>query len=156
QPAAGPTAGQGSVAPPTALPRRQVAPTAAPPQRLAYQPAATQRAADQSARAVPAPPARAAHQPAAAAPNLGSPKDFPEPRWRRPTAPRHTVGARQDGGQVESNATDARHVVGGNADNHDRVERMLSCMETMMQQMSELLAVVQKVASAIQPCSHHA
>ncbi|XP_046987156.1 uncharacterized protein LOC124576016 [Schistocerca americana] len=135
------------------LPRRQVVPAAAPQQRQAPLPAATQRVADQSARAFPAPPARAVDQPPAAAPNLASPKDFPEPRWRRPTAPRHTVGARQDGGQMETNA---RHVVGGNAANEARVERMLSCMETMMQQMTELLAVVQKVASAIQPRSHHA
>ncbi|XP_046987050.1 nascent polypeptide-associated complex subunit alpha, muscle-specific form-like [Schistocerca americana] len=152
-PAAGPSAGQSAVAPPTALPRRQVVPAAAPLQRQAPLPAATQRAAGQSARAFPAPPARAADQPPAAAPDLASPKDFPEPRWRRPTAPRHTVGARQDGGQMETNA---RHVVGGNAANEARVERMLSCMETMMQQMTELLAVVQKVASAIHPCSHHA
>ncbi|XP_049946516.1 translation initiation factor IF-2-like [Schistocerca serialis cubense] len=153
QPAAGPSAGQSAVAPPTALPRRQVVPAAAPQQRQAPLPAATQRVADQSARAFPAPPARAADQPPAAAPDLTSPKDFPEPRWRRPTAPRHTVGAQQDGGQMETNA---RHVVGGTAANEARVERMLSCMETMMQQMTELLAVVQKVASAIQPCSHHA
>ncbi|XP_049946920.1 uncharacterized protein LOC126444220 [Schistocerca serialis cubense] len=114
-------------------------------------------AAREQAAPPPAPPGNTGSQPAPPAPAAASMADPPRSRWRLPdsraAAPRHDVGTRQDGAY---RPPAVRHVVGPSADD-GRIDRILCCMEKMLQQMSELMAVVQHVASAIKPAvSHHA
>ncbi|XP_049798635.1 uncharacterized protein LOC126232418 [Schistocerca nitens] len=112
-------------------------------------------AAREQAAPPPAPPGTAGSQPAPPAPAAASTADPPRLRWRLPAsrtaATRHDVGTRQDGAY---RPPAVRHVVGPSADD-GRIDRILCCMEKMLQQMTELMAVVQHVASAVKPAEFH-